>query len=166
MIRNPECSNQLRRIRWLTGFFIVGLVLSGVTVIPIESEVDWLTNLLGMSSSSSAPPTSALVQWLLRVQTALHETNAQYPFVAYGGDWLAFGHFMIALVFVGAWRDPVHNRWLFDFGLIACVLVVPYALVFGALRGIPLWWRLIDCSFGVVGAVPLWLCRCDVRQLD
>jgi hypothetical protein len=39
-----------------------------------------------------------------------------------------------ALSFVGALRDPVRNRWLFDFGLIACVLVIPYALVFGALR--------------------------------
>ncbi len=166
MNRNSKFSNQLRRIRWLTGFFIVGVVVSGATAIPIESEVDWLTNLLGVSNSSGAPPTSTFAQWLLRVQTALHETNTQYPFVGYGGDWLAFAHFMIALAFVGAWRDPVRNRWLFDFGLIACALVVPYALVFGALRGIPLWWRLIDCSFGVAGAVPLWLCRSYVRQLD
>ena len=62
-------------------------------------------------------------------------------------DWLAFGHIVIAVAFLGAWRDPVGNRWLFDFGLIACVLVIPWALVFGALRGIPWWWRLIDCSF-------------------
>ena len=49
----------------------------------------------------------------------------------YSTDWLAFGHFVIAIAFVGALRDPVRNRWLFDFGLIACVLVVPYAVVFG-----------------------------------
>lgn len=55
--------------------------------------------------------------------------------------------------------------WLFDFGLIACVLVIPYALVFGAVRGIPLWWRLIDCSFGVFGFVPLWFCRRWAGQL-
>jgi hypothetical protein len=42
---------------------------------------------------------------------------------------------------------------------IAFVLVTPYVLVFGSLRGIPFWWRLIDCSFGVFGFIPLWFCR-------
>jgi len=66
---------------------------------------------------------------------------------------------VIAIAFIGALRDPIQNRWLFDFGMIACMLVIPYALVFGALRGIPFWWRLIDCSFGVFGILPLWVCR-------
>ena len=26
--------------------------------------------------------------------------------------------------------------------------------IFGAVRDIPFWWRLIDCSFGVFGAIP------------
>jgi len=43
--------------------------------------------------------------------------------------------------------------------LLACSLVIPYAFVFGALRGIPFWWRLIDCSFGIFGAIPLWMCK-------
>ena len=44
--------------------------------------------------------------------------------------------------------------------------VIPYALVFGAWRGLPLWWRLIDCSFSLGGAVPLWLARRDARALE
>jgi hypothetical protein len=100
------------------------------------------------------------------VREALVESDAKHPFLAYGYDWLAFGHFVIALAFVGAWREPVRNRWLFDFGLIACALVIPYAIIFGGLRGIPVYWRLIDCSFGVFGAVPLWLCRRDARELE
>ena len=67
---------------------------------------------------------------------------------------------------MGVLRDPVRNRWLFDFGLIACVLVIPYAFVFGGLRGIPVWWRLIDCSFGVFGFLPLWFCRKWARELE
>ncbi len=39
-------------------------------------------------------------------------------------------------------------------------------LAFGGLRGIPVWWRLIDCSFGVFGFVPLWLCRRWSRELE
>ena len=41
------------------------------------------------------------------------------------------------------------------------VLVVPLALICGPIRGIPFYWRLIDCSFGVLGIVPLWIAlRC------
>jgi hypothetical protein len=44
-----------------------------------------------------------------------------------------------------------------EWGMLACLLVVPMALTFGALRAIPWWWRLIDCSFGALGLIPLWL---------
>lgn len=82
----------------------------------------------------------------------------------YGTDWLAFAHFVIAIAFVGALREPVRNRWLFDFGLIAAGLVIPFALLAGGLRGIPFYWRWIDCSFGVGAALPLWYCRKWARQ--
>jgi len=152
----------IQRIRWLVAFFIFALVLSGATAIPLETELNWLVSFTGARTlvgtpGLTAPPVWA--EWLCGVQSALHEINAKYPFIGYGGDWLAFGHFAIAIVFIGAWRDPVRNRWLFDFGLIACALVIPYALVCGAFRGIPVWWRLIDCSFGVFGSIPLWVCR-------
>jgi hypothetical protein len=150
-----------RRIKLLTWLFIIGLFLSGATAIPLPPEVNWLANIIGPNGKSSA-----ITEWLLLVRDALSQTQLQHPFLFYGTDWLAFGHFVIALVFVGALRDPVRNRWLFDFGLIACVLVIPYALVFGGLRGIPLWWRLIDCAFGVFGFVPLWFCRKWTNELE
>ena len=155
----------LRRIRSLVALFIVGLVASGATAIPLETEVNWLTKCLRIESGQEAHARGEMAVWLLRVKTALREINARYPFVGYGGDWLAFGHFVIAIAFVGALRDPVRNLWLFKWGLVACVLVVPYALTFGAIRGIPLWWRLLDCSFGVLGAIPLWLCLYYAREL-
>jgi hypothetical protein len=150
-----------RRIKLLTWMFMVGLVLSGATAIPLQGELNLLVNL-----SSSTDGSSEMAHWLLRVRDALAQTQAQHPFLFYGTDWLAFGHFVIALIFVGALRDPIRNHWLFDFGLIACVLVIPYALVFGGLRGIPTWWRLIDCSFGVFGFIPLWFCRQWTRELE
>jgi len=160
--------NLRNRIKALTWFFIVGLVLSGATAIPLQSEVDCLAKVSDaqrwMDSGGAGAPAWALM--LTQIQAALQHVNTSYPFLFYGMDWLAFGHFAIALAFVGALRDPVRNRWLFDFGLMACVLVIPYAFVFGAIRGIPLWWRLIDCSFGVVGAVPLWFCRKWSRELE
>ena len=159
----------LLRVRALAWFFIVGLVLSGVTALPLVSEVDWLVQFTGADrfaqrqSGTSAP---AWAEWLLQVRAALRTVDQSFPFLAYGTDWLAFGHFIIALAFVGLLRDPVRNRWLIDFGLSACGLVIPYALICGAVRGIPIWWRLIDCSFGVFGAIPLWLCRRTVGELE
>lgn len=159
----------LRRVRALTGCFIVGLFLSGATAFPLLTEVDWLVQLtdarqLVSTPSSADAPGWAL--WLVKVQDALQDISAKHPLLFYGTDWLAFGHFVIALSFVGALRDPVRNRWLFDFGLIACGLVIPFAMIFGAVRGIPVWWRLIDCSFGVFGAIPLWFCRRWVSELE
>jgi hypothetical protein len=157
LIKNFRMSREqilLRRIRWFTWLFIIGLALSGATAIPLHGEVNLLVNLLGADGRSSE-----IVRWLLRVQDALTQIQGQRPFLFYGTDWLAFGHFVIAIAFIGALRDPIRNRWLFDFGLIACVLVIPYALVFGGLRDIPFWWRLVDCSFGVFGFIPLWFCR-------
>lgn len=155
-----------RRIKILIWFFIIGLIVSGVTAIPLETGVNWLAQIThaGAIANSNSPSVWAL--WLVKVQTALQDVAVTHPFLYYGTDWLAFGHFIIALVFVGALRDPVRNRWLFTFGLIACVLVIPYALIFGGIRGIPVWWRLIDCSFGIVGFVPLWFCNRWSNELE
>jgi len=158
-----------RRIKLLTWVFIAGLVSSGVTAIPLETEVDWLVKLTGAHQFVAAPESTDAPDWaiwLIRVQATLQDTREKHPILFYGTDWLAFGHFVIAIAFVGALREPVRNRWLFDFGLIACVLVIPYALIFGAVRGIPFWWRLIDCSFGAIGFVPLWFCRNWVQELE
>jgi len=155
-----------RRIKWLTWLFIVGLVLSGATAIPLTWELDLMVKWLGLGGQTSATATSELGRWLLTAREALLDVSGKHPLLFYGTDWLAFGHFVIAIAFVGALRDPVRNVWLFTFGMIACVLVIPYALVFGAVRGIPVWWRLIDCSFGVLGFVPLWLCRKWVREVS
>lgn len=155
-----------RRIAVFTWLFIIGLVISGATAIPLNLELDLLSNWFGLSGQTSSTATSEVGRWLLTTREALQEVSAKHPLLFYGTDWLAFGHFVIALAFVGALRDPVRNCWLFDFGLIACALVIPFALIFGAVRGIPFWWRLIDCSFGVFGAVPLWLCRRWGRELE
>jgi hypothetical protein len=154
-----------RRIKWLTSFFIVGLLFSGITAIPLKWEVELMVQWFGLADQTSASAPSELGRWLLLIHEALQDTSVRHPMLFYGTDWLAFGHIVIAVAFLGALRDPVQNRWLFDFGLIACAMVIPFALVFGSIRGVPVWWRLIDCSFGVFGAIPLWLSRQWVAQL-
>ena len=141
----------MRKIRTVLLLFIIGLVLSGLTAFPLETELKFVAGLL------PAPDQCALSAWIHRVRDALVETNATYPFLAYGTDWLAFAHLVIAVAFIGPLRDPVKNIWVIQFGLIACAMVIPLALIAGPIRGIPFGWRLIDCSFGVFGFIPLWI---------
>ncbi|HEY9509807.1 MAG TPA: hypothetical protein VIV82_08100 [Verrucomicrobiae bacterium] len=164
---NPELEKTLRRrIRIWTWLFIIGLFLSGLSAIPLQLQINGLVQFTQAATAAQSTPASAWADWLVRVQSAVNHTSAEYPFLFYGTDWLAFGHFVIAIAYLGALRDPVRNRWLFTFGMIACGLLIPYAFVFGALRGIPVWWRLIDCSFGVFGFIPLWLCHRWSGQLE
>lgn len=152
----------LNRIRVLLLLFIIGLVLSGATALPLETELKLLVQIAGADGNAEH---SGFAAWLLKVRDALVATNANYPFIAYGTDWLAFAHFVIAIAFIGPWRDPVKNIWVVEFGMVACALVVPFAMVMGGVREIPFGWRLIDCSFGILGIIPLWFCRRLIKQL-
>jgi hypothetical protein len=156
----------IRRIRIWTALFIAGLVLSGLTAFPLERELALLNHLLDVSPVAPAGAEPGLHTWLRRVYEGLADTNQRYPFLAYGTDWLAFAHLVIAVAFLGPLRDPVRNKWVLTFGVIACAGVVPLALIAGYVRGIPFYWRLIDCSFGVFGVVPLLLCLGYVRRLE
>jgi hypothetical protein len=144
----------------------MGLALSGITAFPLEWEVKTLARLLGASDHSTVHTTTGLLQWIVRVRGGLIDTYAKYPFIAYGTDWLAFGHLMIAVAFIGPLRNPVRNIWVIEFGIISCILVVPLALICGPIRGIPFYWRLIDSSFGAVGILPLILCRKYALELQ
>ena len=162
---NGTPAQLLRRIRAWTALFIVGLVLSGATALPLETELAWLARLFGADKASAASADGGLQSWIHRVWTGLRETNARFPFVAYGTDWLAFAHIVIAIAFLGPLRDPVRNVWVIEWGMIACVLVIPLALIFGPIRNVPFFHRLIDCSFGVGGIIPLWLVRNIIKQM-
>jgi hypothetical protein len=161
-----QTPDHLRRIRCWLAIFIVDLVLSGVTAFPLQTELGWLVSRLHSSASQATAQSTGLLPWIERVNDALRNTNAIYPFLAYGTDWLAFAHLAIAVAFIGPYIDPVRNKWVITFGLIACAGVIPLALIAGQIRGIPLPWRLIDCSFGVFGALPLLICRRSIHALE
>jgi hypothetical protein len=149
--------NPLRKIRLLIGLFMLGLILSGITAFPLLHEVNLLCAILGVPDVHQPAGYSGLTWWILNVRQGLEQTDTRFPFLAYGTDWLAFGHLTIALFFIGPWIDPARNIWVIHAGLAACVAVIPLALICGPIRGIPIYWQLIDCSFGIVGFIPLWL---------
>lgn len=141
----------LKSVKRLLLFFIICLLLSGATAMPVDRELRFLLQLVS--------PESVAGIWGIRVLKSYESVQQQYPFLLYGYDWLAFAHFVLAILFIGPYKDPVKNSWVVQFGLIACILVIPFALLTGYFRSIPFWWRLIDCSFGIIGFAVLWPCH-------
>jgi len=148
-----------KRIRNWVITFIIGLALSGITAFPIETELAFLAHHSGIFPAF-------LAKWIQTVYMAVKITNQNYPYLSYGTDWLAFGHLVIATVFIGPLKDPVKNIWVIQFGMIACIMVFPLAFIAGPIRGIPIYWRFIDCCFGIFGIMPLWFCYKRIKQLE
>lgn len=139
-------SNSIKVIRRWILFFIVALLISGVTAIPINSELVFLLK-------CNLP--FSVQFWLKKVFDSYNFVEANYPFLLYGYDWLFFAHLVLAILFIGPYKDPLKNIWVIQFGLIACLLILPLAFIAGHFRGIPFGWQLIDCSFGILGCIPL-----------
>lgn len=147
-------------------FFIVGCAISGVTAFPLLLELRILCQLLGVSAATSPEGSSGLIYWILTVRHGLETTYTSYPWIAYGTDWLAFGHLVIAGFFIGPLIQPTSARATIYTGIVACIAVIPLALICGSVRGIPFYWQMIDCSFGVIGIIPLIYCLKLLRQIE
>ncbi len=156
--------HHVRAVRIWLGLFTAGLVVAGLTAFPLEYESRLVTDWLHGSGLAHRFP--QLAAWLEHAHHGLVDSYTRYPFLAYGTDWLAFGHLTIAVAFVGPIRDPIRNKWVVQFGMIACIMVIPMALISGPLRGIPAFWTPIDMSFAAVGAIPLLMAYRHIRVLE
>ena len=156
----------LTKIRGCLASVMLGLFVAGVTAFPLLLEIDLISRwLIGPGGSLDPSDYRGIVAWVLTVREGLETTYAAYPWVAYGTDWLAFGHLMIMLFFVLPYRDPVRYEGVMWIGIWASLLVFPLAFVCGPLRGIPWYWQLIDCSFGIVCIAPLWIALRETKKL-
>jgi hypothetical protein len=154
-----EESKLRRLIRNLVIVFTIGLLLSGITAFPIETQLA-----IAYENISWFP--KYVQSWISAVYLAVKDTNQHYPYLAYGTDWLAFAHIVISVAFIGPLRDPVKNIWVIQFGMISCIMVFPLAFIAGPIRGIPFYWQLIDCSFGVFGFALLYYCYRNILKLE
>ncbi len=148
-----------KRIKVQIILFIIGIVLSGITAFPIETELA-----IAYDNISAFP--TYLQKWISDVYFAVKTTNETYPYLSYGTDWLAFAHIVIAVAFIGPLRNPVKNIWVIEFGMIASLMVFPLAFIAGPIRGIPFYWQLIDCSFGAIGFALLNYIYRHILQLE
>jgi hypothetical protein len=149
---------------WLI-LFSTALIASGLTAIFAREGLRLLSPLFSQGSVLWTLWPS-MSEWLSLVYQAVDEMYSKYPFLAYGYDWLAFGHFIISIPFLMAIRDPIRHSWVITYGISACLAVLPFAIVFGAIRGIPLFWRGVDTLFGIGGLIVLLILRRQLRVLE
>jgi len=155
-MKNPE--TEYYQIRTLIMTFIILLVISGVTAFFVETGLHYIVEWFQIKG--------AVGSWIHYVHQAIEEINQQYPFMSYGYDWLAFGHLIIALFFIGAYKEPLKNNWVIVYGMIACIAIFPTAFIAGFFRKIPIMWQLIDCSFGVFGLLLLYIINRKTKRLE
>jgi len=149
----------LKRIRLIVAVFMTLLILSGLTAFPVQTELNFLKEHFNWFPQFMQP-------WLERVTYAVNDTAEKYPFLIYGYDWLAYSHIVIALFFIGVYKDPVRNAWVLRVGMLACAGVFVLAFVVAGIRGIPFFWTLIDCSFGFFGMIPLLIAHRRINKLE
>lgn len=164
MGRNRQLPKLRRKVQVLLVLYGLALMAIGLATIPLQVEIAVLENVAG-EGSALEEVWPAMAHWISRVQEGVSRAYGTYPLLQYGTDWLAFAHVVIGIALLGAARAPLRNVWLVEWGMIACILVVPTALIFGAVRGIPFFWRLVDSSFGLFGLIPLWLALRGIRQV-
>ena len=155
----------LFRIRGLVLFYLCAILASGLTAFPLRWELDVLCRWFGEGTfiGNTIP---GLAGWLAVVREGLEYNAEHFPFIAYGTDWLAFAHIVIATAFLGPLHNPIRNIWVIHWAMIACVLLLALAFICGPIRGIPFGWQLIDCCFGVFGIIPLIVIHVWVKRLE
>src|SRR5256885_1329353 len=109
-------SIMLFRYRITLGIFIGGLVLSGISALPLQWELSILDRWLGDSGN--------LGHFISHIRDGIDKTYSQFPFFGYGTDWLGFGHFVIPAFFVLPFLDPIKYRAVLHVGLAACSGVI------------------------------------------
>ena len=144
--------------------FIVsfGLFISGVTIWPAISELKISLSIMesiGMNQTH-------LFGFITKVRDSLILIEKKHPHIIYAYDWLAFAHIVLAILFYGAAKDPVRNRWVIECGLVMCALIPILAGICIPLREIPLYWILFDCAFVPGAAIPLAIALRDVAKIE
>lgn len=157
---------KLLQARLLLVIIALGLLVSGLTCYWLPREVSALLDLVWRRSPDTIPFMAAEYELLVKVERGLANLERDFPEMFLGTDWLGFAHVVLAILFLGAIREPVRNVWIVQFGMICAVLVVPAAWLFGWMRGLPPIHYLVDASFGIGAMIPLYLCYRIIRRLE
>ena len=137
-----------------------GLFVSGVTIWPWDIELSF-----AISALQAIAGPEPLIQLLQDIQQDMRLLEQSNSFVLYVADWLAFAHLVLAVLFLMALKNPIRNVLVVRFGILCSLSVPILAITCIPMRGIPLFWILIDSSFALC-AIPLWIALKDIRKLE
>ena len=76
-LNNPQ---RLFRYRLSLGLFILGMVLSGISALPLQSELALLSSFLGISDPASYADMHGLQHWIAFVYFGLRQTYSRFPY--------------------------------------------------------------------------------------
>ena len=154
--------DNLKRARIMILIVALGLFFSGITVWPMKWELKTFVEIVWGNNE----PKNIIHSFMLQVINGIDAVEILYPFMLYGYDWLAYAHIMLAVLFAGAIRDPVRNKWIVQCGLVMCAIIPVLAGIFIPLRGLPLYWIFIDSAFAPGAALPLWIALRDILKVE
>ena len=154
--------NDLKRAKLMIGIVVFGLLASAVTIWPAIPELKMAVRI----AWGDAEPTGVLHSFVVQAIEGLEAMEADYPFMLYAHDWLAFAHIVLAILFAGAIKDPIRNVWIVQCGLIMCAIVPVLAGICIPIRGIPVIWFWIDFAFAPGAALPLWIALRDIKRVE
>jgi hypothetical protein len=109
-------NKEKQKIRSWLKIFIAALFISGLTAMPVEQELTYITN--------HFPFEGSIKGWLDEVLIGIQHTSKIILFFFMDIDGLPL-HICTCILFIGPFRDPVKNKWVIQFGVIACILVIP-----------------------------------------
>ena len=161
-VMQEEEMNNLKRAKLMLGIIVFGLLVSGITVWPAVPELKLVVRI----AWGEAVPSGIIHSFVLQSIEGLEAVQADYPFMLYAHDWLAFAHIVLAILFAGAIKDPVRNKWIVQCGLIMCALVPVLAGICIPIRGLPFCWFWIDFAFAPAAALPLWIALRDIKKIE
>jgi len=155
----------LKKIRIYLILFLLALLFSLHTVVLVEIETELLAKYVGHDTfmEELCPSISA---WIEHLNLAVSETYSSYPVFAYCMDWLSYAFVVLAIFLLGAIKDPVKNVWIVQVFMVACCLGFILPFIVGPIRDIPIFWRSIDSSFGLIGLLFLLLPYRLIRKLE
>jgi len=160
---NPN--KTLKQIRFWLILFFLGILFGLHTVVFAEVETAFFAKHLGRGAAmeTTLPVVS---DWIEQLHVSVSETYEKHPAIAYCMDWLSYACIVFAIFIIGAIKDPVRNIWIIQVYMIACVLAFLLPFIVGPMRQIPVFWRFLDCSFGLIGFIILWIAYQLTKKLQ
>ena len=155
----------LRKIRFYLILFLLAILFSLHTIIFVEAETKLFAKCFGHNTfmEKLCP---CVAEWMEHLHLAVLQTYTSYPVIAYCMDWLSYACVVFAGFLLGAIKNPVRNVWIVQVFMVACILAFIFPFIAGPIRDVPIFWRFIDSSFGVVGFLFLLLPYRLIKKLE